>query len=898
MIRRRSGPAEASGRGGPTARWLAPFAVLAAVLLVAQAGAATTTVHEDQKLLASDGNAEEGFGTAVDIENDTLVVGARGEAGSTAGAVYVYELTAGTWSEQTKLVPSDGFGGDQFGATLDLDGDTLLVGADEDDDNGASSGSAYVFERSNGTWNQTAKITPSDGASGDRFGQAVALDGDTALISAPGDENDTGSAYVYIRDGSSWFRQAKLVPSDGTDGDSFGFSVNLDAGTALIGAPETDDGATDAGSAYVFRFDGSSWSETAEIHPGVPTGDRFGHAVALDGDTAVIGAPWDDDGGTNEGSTYVFTFDGSVWSQQTKLLLETNRSSIHFGSAITFENDTALIGAPLKDITEGDAFEQDAGRAYLYERQAGNWTQRFEFWATDGQTRDFLGRSTAFDGETIVTGAPNDDDQGTEAGSAYVFEITPPPPPENLTAVPGDASGEIDLDWDPSPTNESVTYHVHRSNRSGGPYTEIANTTDTAFTDAGLVDQTYHYVVTAEDSGGQSSDPSNEASASPLPRPPESLTAAPGSASGEIDLSWDASPDDGGSFTYKVKRSTRSGGPYTQIATTSGTTYTDTGLTDQTYYYVVTAVDDEGVESDPSNEASASPPPDAPVNLEASAGSSSGEIDLSWDRSPDDGGSFTYRVYRSTSSGEPYAFVAETSQTSYTDTGLETGTTYYYVVTAVDEEDTESPFSNEASSEPAGAGEPPQSSDDAQNDAGTGSDASDDPDAPTVLSGGEVIHINGSLVAGEDPIDAYGTRISADTTRSMSFTFSSPAGMALEVQLIDPGGNVTDADRAPLAGGPVTVSVEVPQGEQLAPGVWVTVLQHGLQPDASLPAAAQAGTPPAPVPSPAAAGPTVPTSSGFVDTPSLPGDGLMPGFVPDMGTVTDYRDERQCDPRC
>ena len=213
-------------------------------------------------------------------------------------------------AEQAKLTASDATAGDRFGFSVSIDGNTAVVGALLHDDDGLSSGSAYVFVRSAGIWTQQAKLTASDAAANDLFGISVAIDGDTAVIGASGDRDagfNTGSAYVFVRSGTSWTQQAKLTAGDAAADDTFGFSVSIDGDTAVVGAPFDDDAGNFSGSAYVFVRSGTSWTQQAKLTASdAAAGDLFGFSVSIDGDTAVVGVLLDDDAGTSSGSAYVF----------------------------------------------------------------------------------------------------------------------------------------------------------------------------------------------------------------------------------------------------------------------------------------------------------------------------------------------------------------------------------------------------------------------------------------------------------------------------------------------------------------------------------------------------------------------------------------------------------------
>jgi hypothetical protein len=267
---------------------------------------------EQEKLLASDGAEADQFGASVAISGDTVVVGAHGDddSGTLSGSAYVFTRTGSSWMEQEKLVASDGAGGEQFGISVAVSGDTDLVGDHRDDDNGAFSGSAYVFTRTGSSWTEQ-KLLPSDGAVADLFGNAVAVSGDTAIICANRNDDDglfSGSAYVFTQTGSSWTQRRKLLASDGEADDRFGTSVGVSGDTAVVGAYLSDDAGGNSRFAYVFTGIGVGGTQEQKLVPSHGTGkdDAFGWAVAVSGDT-VVGAYKDDENGDESGAAYVFT---------------------------------------------------------------------------------------------------------------------------------------------------------------------------------------------------------------------------------------------------------------------------------------------------------------------------------------------------------------------------------------------------------------------------------------------------------------------------------------------------------------------------------------------------------------------------------------------------------------
>jgi hypothetical protein len=372
---------------------------------------------ETQKLLASDGMGNDGF-AMVSLDGDTALIGAPGDNNG-IGSVYVFTRTGTTWTEQQKLSASDGQPDDYFGMYISLDGDTVLIGAGWDDDNGVDSGSAYIFTRTGTTWTQQQKLLASDGAAGDCFGcYAVSLSGGTALIGAFGDDEFKGSGYVFTRTGTTWTQQAKLLASDGVAEDYFGYAVSLDGDTAIINGGVHDE---DKGAVYVFTRTGTTWTQQQKLLASDGAeGDEFGISLSIDGDNALISARWDDENNkTDCGSAYVFTRTGTTWTQQAKLLASDGHANDRFAWPVTLDGDTALIG-----VYQDDDNGVDSGSAYIFTRTGTTWTQQQKLLASDSHAGDWFGIRIAFDGNTILIGAGYDDDNGINSGSAYVFTRT------------------------------------------------------------------------------------------------------------------------------------------------------------------------------------------------------------------------------------------------------------------------------------------------------------------------------------------------------------------------------------------------------------------------------------------------------------------------------------------
>jgi len=392
--------------------------------------------EEIQKLNASDGDQSDSFGFSVSIDGDVMVVGARGDDdnGDDSGSAYVFRYDGCDWIEEAKLLASDGADDDHFGQSVSIDGDAIVVGAYRHDDNGSWSGSAYVFRYDGSDWIEEAKLLASDGAPVDYFGFSVSIDGDAIVVGTYHDDdigNGSGSAYVFRYDGSHWTEETKLLASDGVSYDYFGWSVSVSNDVIVVGA-YGDDGDNDidswAGAAYVFRYDGFDWIEEDKLSASDgDSEDRLGWSVSIDGDAMVVGAPYDEDNGNFSGSAYVFRYNGYGWNEEAKLLAFDGDSDDRFGYFLSIDDDTSVGGSIV--IVVGAPYDEDngedSGSAYVFRNDGGyGWTEEAKLLSSDGAEQDYFGFSVSIDGDAIVGGADGDDDNGDDSGSAYVFKLT------------------------------------------------------------------------------------------------------------------------------------------------------------------------------------------------------------------------------------------------------------------------------------------------------------------------------------------------------------------------------------------------------------------------------------------------------------------------------------------
>ena len=377
------------------------------------------------KLTASDGENGDFFGYSVSLSGDYALMGAFLDDNNEVdtGSAYVYRREGATWVEEVKLTASDADRQDRFGVSVSLNGDYALVGAHWDDDNGVDSGSAYVYRREGSTWVEQAKLTASDGAQGDEFGVSVSLNGDYALVGAHWDDdngNNSGSVYVYRREGSTWVEEAKLTASSGAQEDGFGASVSLNGDYALVGAFLDDFNGVDSGSAYVYRREGTTWVEEAKLTASDGTeGGRLGISVSLNKDYALVGAFLDDFNGVDSGSVYVYKREGTTWVEEAKLTASDGAQGDQFGVSVSLNGDHALVGARLNDDNGSNS-----GSAYVFRKENNAWIEEVRLISSKVSTDDRFGVSVSLSEDHALVGAYRDDDTGTDSGSAYVYELS------------------------------------------------------------------------------------------------------------------------------------------------------------------------------------------------------------------------------------------------------------------------------------------------------------------------------------------------------------------------------------------------------------------------------------------------------------------------------------------
>jgi hypothetical protein len=478
-------------------------AILWVLLLILSDFPSMAGAYQQAFIKASNAGNDDSFGTSVGLSGDTLVIGAFWESGgsagvngdqtdnsvSKAGAAYVYVRNGKQWATQAYLKASNPDKTDLFGSSVAISGDTIVVGAPYEDSaaigvNGdafnnasGSAGAAYVFVRNGTNWTQQAYLKASNTALwGERFGTAVAIDGDTIVVGAilessvgvgvngeqttrTADSYESGAAYVFVRGGTTWSQQAYLKASNPGKMDHFGAAVAVARDTIIVGAPQeastsvgvngdqTDNNTGFSGAAYIFARDGTVWSQQAYLKASnTHGGEYFGTSVAIHGETAVVGAPGEMSNATgvdgdqtdhsilSAGAAYVFVRRNNAWSQQA-YLKASNTETAYFGTAVGIFSDSILVGAKAEvsaspgvngDQTSVAAWH--SGAAYSFLRNNATWRQNYYLKASNpgGQRTDLFppedgdlfGGAVAIYADTVAVGAFNEDSNSSGVNGA------------------------------------------------------------------------------------------------------------------------------------------------------------------------------------------------------------------------------------------------------------------------------------------------------------------------------------------------------------------------------------------------------------------------------------------------------------------------------------------------
>ncbi|WP_428267655.1 hypothetical protein [Haliangium sp.] len=385
-----------------------------------------------ERFAALDSGSRNWFGYSVDISGDVIVVGAPfydllagGEVlEPSIGAAYVFERDGTSWKQTARLSGSTVDTSSMFGWSVGVDGDLIAVGAWGQEAAGSQVGTVYVFERNATTWEETAILEPLSGDDQTRFGQSVSVSGNRIAVGAPNitdvDDNDPVTpAYVFEKSGQNW-NGVRVEPTDDPRDSWFGYSVSLSGDTLVVGAPADKTHGRGSGAAYVFEVNGANWNQVARFDDANgEIDDYFGRDVAVDGNVIAIGV---EAGGAvtalNQGMVVVYENDGTGWSESARVQASDPDVDHRFGFSVDVYQGIVVVGAH-----RDDEVAIDAGSAYIFRKQSGQWEEYSKLISYGFRSGDQCGAAVAMDGTSVVLGARFADEAGTDSGSMYVFEM-------------------------------------------------------------------------------------------------------------------------------------------------------------------------------------------------------------------------------------------------------------------------------------------------------------------------------------------------------------------------------------------------------------------------------------------------------------------------------------------
>jgi hypothetical protein len=587
-------------------------------------------------ITADDGAENDQFGNEIALSQDYLVCGAPYDDnanGTDAGAVYIYKREVNQWIFDTKVLASDGANEAYFGYSVDIDGDYIVVGSPWDDEGGEKVGAVYVFRLEGGNWIEKAKLKADDGTEDDRMGISVKIYETTVAAGAFFDDvvgNRSGSAYIFVLEGSNWLQQAKLLPSDGAEEDWFGTVLSLYNNDVAITSRKHDGPATNSGAVYVFGRSGGTWTENAKLtHPDAEIDDEFG-TPCIFGNTLIVGCYGDDDAGFNAGAIFYYQRINNVWMLQAKITASDGNSGDWFGSNVSL-TPTHMVVSAYRD----DMIGENAGSAYIFEREDFSYREIAKLTASNGYNGDYFGLKNGLSGDYVAVGARNRDDKGNNAGGAYVYHMVEDPEIVSVKDVPYDQGGYVEIKWNASyyDLGRNLAYYsIWRSMENPAPSASVAGSpkyrtisenneiqtwgwvanvpghrleeyvyiAPTPFDSIAATDGIHYYLVSAHQKNEDIFFDSNVMIGYSVdnlsPPPPSGLVAS--LEGNQVELSWDALQVSDFSH-FVIYRNDE------MLISTVDNSYTDSNLeVNQTYVYQIQALDVHGNASELSDEAS------------------------------------------------------------------------------------------------------------------------------------------------------------------------------------------------------------------------------------------------------------------------------------------------------
>jgi hypothetical protein len=373
------------------------------------------------------------FGKSCAIDGSGLVVGAFAATTGRPGSAHVFELVNGQWQQTARLAASDGFGGDEFGNSVGISGEFVVVGAEYNNGVvGSNAGAAYVYQRTPQGWVETQKLTPNDAQRSANFGEYVAIEGSVIVVGCRFDStlgNKSGAAYVFELVGGTWVQTGKLIGSGGKRNDLSADTLAIDGGRILMSSYRSDASGGHSGSAYLFEKIGGAWSEVAHLVAEDGAGE-LSRGVAIHGDRVVLGARLESTAGGAAGAGYVFEKVNGDWIQTAKLVPESARANDWIGEAVAVEGNRIVLSGH-----HHDQVGSNSGVAYVYELMGDTWVETKTLITSAASPNDEFSFALAISGDWLVGTSPF---EGGNVGAAYVFTYV-----EDLCGCGGTGGGTL-----------------------------------------------------------------------------------------------------------------------------------------------------------------------------------------------------------------------------------------------------------------------------------------------------------------------------------------------------------------------------------------------------------------------------------------------------------------------
>ncbi len=384
-----------------------------------------STRASEKKLIASDTGLSDGLGASSGIFGDYAIIGApfHQHAGmNKAGAAYIFRKQGNIWVPESEILePGGGAYDDEFGASVSIFGNYAIVGAPlygtgpSNNDRGV----AYIFKRDGTTWSLQQILYGSNLQEWDRYGISVSIDGDYAAVGSDlgtGTSSNSGNVHIFKRNGTSWNLEAIIFGNDAYG--SCGHSVSISGDYVVMGAPYDNDSGANSGSAYVFKREGTNWIQQAKlIAADAAAGDYFGNSVSIYGDTVIVGAFGNSDAGLYSGSAYIFKRNGMAWTQEQKVVAPDAAAYDQFGDSVSVSENYAAIGAPNRYRNS------TLGGVYIFKRNTTSWSHKTTFTATDSSIKPYFGQSVAVSEDLLTVGASDASFNTAGPGAAYYYKI-------------------------------------------------------------------------------------------------------------------------------------------------------------------------------------------------------------------------------------------------------------------------------------------------------------------------------------------------------------------------------------------------------------------------------------------------------------------------------------------